>query len=56
MHISPEQVQNLSSLEAAQRSRTPKSPKTKIFGLFRASATQTAVFKLNPRHNIPIAT
>jgi hypothetical protein len=57
MHISPEQIQNLSWLEAAQRSRrTPKTPKTKTFGLFRALATQTAVLKLNPRHNIPIAT
>jgi hypothetical protein len=56
MHISPEQIQKLSWLEAAQRSRTPKTPKTKTCGLFRASATQTAVFKLNPRHNIPIAT
>jgi hypothetical protein len=53
MHISPEQIQNLSWLEAAQRSRTPKTPKIKTFGLFKASATQTAAFKLNPRHNIP---
>jgi hypothetical protein len=33
MHMNPEQIQNLSWLEAAQRSRTPKTPKTKTFGL-----------------------
>jgi hypothetical protein len=44
MHISPEQIQNLSWLEAAQRSRTPKTPKTKTFGLFRATQLLRQLF------------
>jgi hypothetical protein len=56
MHISPEQIQNLSWLEAAEV-KNSKNPKNQnLWTIQGYSATQTAVFKLNPRHNIPIAT